>query len=726
MESIRHFLLAWICLLLFNGACSAASERQKAIPRLAGSFVLDGNLAEKFWTRALRIETFYEISPGDNTPAVVRTLALLGYDSRFLYVGIHCFDPHPEQIRASYSDRDSVVSDQDFVQFDLDTKNDEKSSYIFRVNPKGVLADAIFTESNGQDDFSPDFSFDARSQIIEDGWTTEFRIPLSSLRYSSSPVQSWGITIYRNYPREFRRQMTSNPIPRGANCWLCYDTKLTGISQLPPSRYLLVVPYATAQNQSGETPSKESSSAWDGGVDLKWIPKNEITLDATVNPDFAQVEADAPQISVNSRFALFYPEKRSFFLESADLLTTPLEAVYTRTITSPAWGTRATGQFRNSSYTFLVTADEGGGSRIEPGPVSSDLVPQSGHSVASIGRWRAAWRKTYAGVMATDREYDTGFNRVFGPDILWRPNDTNQFIGQWLVSATQNPDEKKVNDYAMTLAWQYSAPSRFLQVNYERLGHDFRADNGFVPQVGVERKATSFGYRFYPNNWLRFIQPGFTWDSTVEIGDAPVSRSTFPALSLEGKWNSSLSVEYHIQEQLRALAKPLDHTFVAYDFQIQPSRFFSTLHVIGKTGEQIDIVNERVGKGGSLGMNATLRPGAHLNLELQAERQWLNIQNHRLFTAGVAEAKITYNFSPRMFLRTIGQYERIHRNPNLYAAPTATKEGTFSGSILYGYRFNWQTVLYAGYSRDNALMETGRYTKNSSHFFFKVAYAFEK
>ncbi len=722
-----YLVFATVLLLLLRGLSQASgSHRDYVLPKLDGPVVVDGDLSDPIWKHALRIEEFFEISPGDNTVPVVRTTGYLGYDSQYLYAAVHCFDPHPEEIRAAFSDRDSVLRDQDFVQFDLDTKDDEKSSFIFRVNPRGIPADAIFSEATGLDDFSPDFSFETDAKIVEDGWTAEFRIPLSTLRYGQKPVQQWGITFYRNYPRQFRRQMTSLPIPRGANCWLCYDIKLTDITDLPKSRYLLLVPFATALNESLRASSGESSYDLNGGLDVKWIPVNNLTLDATLNPDFAQVEADVPQIAVNNRFALFYPEKRSFFLERADLLLTPLQAVYTRTITSPAWGARTTGEAGNAAYTFLLTEDEGGGSQIIPGPVFSDLAPQIGHSIAAIGRMRYLLGNTLAGFVLTDRESDTGFNRLIGPDLQWRPNASNQFTAQWLASNTKTSDQDATNDSALSLNWQYSTSTKFLQLWYQRLGHDFRADNGFIPQVGIERKAASTGYQFYPENWLRFIQPGFTWDSSVEIGDRPVSRSTFPSLLLRGKWNSTMNFEYHIQEQVRTATKLNEYSFVAFALQFQPTRFLSSLDFKGNLGEQVDVVNERVGTGRSLGVTATLRPGIHLNTEVVAERQVLDIESSRLFTADVAQLKVTHNFSPRMFLRVIGQYERIHRNVKLYSRPIDADEGNLNGSILFGYKLNWQTAFYAGYDNESLLLNGNNYQQNGSHFFFKFAYAFER
>lgn len=723
--TIKFAVPSALSMLLWSGPSEAAKARRGgALPRLDEAVIVDGSLADAAWEKALRIEHFYEISPGDSSVPVVRTTAYAGYDSQYFYAAVRSFDPMPADIRASFSDRDSVLSDQDFVQLDLDTRNDEKSSLIFRVNPRGVLADGVFSEATGLDDFSPDFSFEAEARIVADGWVAEFRIPLSTLRYPRSSVQTWGITFYRNYPRQFRRQMVSLPIPRGANCWLCYALKLTQIEDLPPSRYRLIVPFATAQNDVASAPSA-SSTALNGGVDLKWIPRADLTLDATLNPDFAQVEADAPQISVNTRFALFYPEKRGFFQEGADLLLSPLQAVYTRSIASPAWGARATGAFGNGSYTLLAAEDEGGGTKVVPGPISSELVPQKGPSLALVGRLRYTLGQSFAGLVFTGREGDGSNNRVLGPDVLWRPTETSQVAAQWLFSSTRFNSYENATDSALSVNWQYSAPSRFLLATYQRLGPDFRADNGFIPQVGIDRKALSLGHRFYPEGWVRFVEAGLNWDWSKEIGDRTVSRSLYPSLSINGKWNSALTLEHHFHEQARTQTRLIDYSYSAAHLKTQPSRFLSGLDVKVNAGQQVDLVNERRGRGATLGLVATLRPGIHLSAELSMERQWLNVEGRRLFAADVAQVKLTYNFSPRAFVRTIGQYERIRRDPNLYSQAVDASEGAVSGTVLCGYRLKWQSVLYAGYSNDRSLRDGSRYESDGSHLFLKIAYAWE-
>jgi hypothetical protein len=244
--------------------------------------------------------------------------------------------------------------------------------------------------------------------------------------------------------------------------------------------------------------------------------------------------------------------------------------------------------------------------------------------------------------------------------------------------------------------------------------------------VGIDRKSASAGHRFYPTGWLRYIEPNFTWDSVDELGNLPVSRSTYPGIVLRGKWNSLFALEYHIQEQTRAGSQLFRHNFLAYSAQVQPSRLVSSVKVYGNTGNQVDFLHERVGEGGTLGLNATLRPGLHWNWVIDAAKEWLDIRNERLFTADAAQLKVTYNFSPRMFLRAIGQIEWIQRNPALYASQVQRKDSAIHGSLLFGYRLNWQTVFYAGYSDERELLNAQRYERTGSHFFLKVAYAWEK
>src|SRR5436305_11290168 len=193
-------------------------------------------------------------------------------------------------------------------------------------------------------------------------------------------------------PRDRRYQIFSNKLPRGSNCFVCNYAKITGLEGLPAGGHVVAAPYATArttgQTDTLGTPLRYGSGATNAGADVKWTPNADTAVDGTINPDFSQVESDVAAISTNQRFALFFPEKRPFFLEGTELFTTPIQAVYTRTITQPRWGLRSTGKFGSDAYTVLAVDDRGGGSVILPGPLGNDFADQDFGSLVFIGRER--------------------------------------------------------------------------------------------------------------------------------------------------------------------------------------------------------------------------------------------------------------------------------------------------------------------------------------------------
>jgi hypothetical protein len=207
------------------------------------------------------------------------------------------------------------------------------------------------------------------------------RIPFSSLRYKNVNPQTWGIILQRSYSRDFRHQIMSMKVPRGGQCFVCREGSLTGLSNLPTGGHLVAAPYVSGSEVAhapggAGTPLVQDPFDHKIGLDMKYTPNADNVLDGAIRPDFSQVESDTAQISTNQRFALFFPEKRPFFLEGVELFSMPIQAVYTRTIAAPDWGGRATGKLGGVSYTALVAQDAGGGS-IVPGPNSSAWPPVS-------------------------------------------------------------------------------------------------------------------------------------------------------------------------------------------------------------------------------------------------------------------------------------------------------------------------------------------------------------
>lgn len=714
------------------------------VRRLSSPITLDGVLDEPAWQQAARIDTFYETSPADNTPPPVRTVAHLAYDDHALYIGIRAYDPSPAAIRAPYVERDNIIGTDDNVAVFLDTRNDRRSAIELRVNPRGNQADAVYNDANGNEDFSPDFFYDTAARIDAEGWAAELRIPLSSLRYSRDEAARWGILIWRNYPRDQRYFLHSSPIPRGSNCWICRARELEGITDLPPGGHLVVAPFATgrstAQPRAGlGTPLAGGGAEADGGLDLKWTPAADNALDVTVNPDFSQVESDVGQIAVNNQFALFFPEKRPFFLEGVDLLDTPIQAVYTRTITDPRWGLRDTGKVGAAAFTLLVTEDAGGGSVIVPGPTGSGLALQDFSSRVLIGRLRRDLGASFGGLLLTARELeDGGHNRVLGPDFLWRPSGKDQVTGQVLVSDTATPvrpdleptwDGRTLRGHAAFGEWLHSGSTWIWRLTYEDVGDDFRADSGFVPRVGYKKQRFALVHDTYLEGFLRLVRAEGLVNYFTDRDGAVLARQTQPLVQLQGGHNLFAQVLYSWREQRRVGDELLTASYWSLHLQIDPGRRISRLVGSLDFGEQFDFANARVGRGGELSLSATVKPTDHLALDFNADRQWLDVGGEagdgRLFTAQIARLKTTYNFNARTFVRLIGEHLDVTRAPALYGFPVERRNGSFSGSALFAYRLNWQTALFAGYGDERARDDLGTWQRASRAVFVKLSYAFQ-
>ena len=690
------------------------------------------------------VDTFYEIAFGDNRAPNVRTVVRLMYDDRHLYLAVECDDPDPRKIRAPYVDRDNVFGDQDNFAVFIDPRNDRRTAQEFRVNPRGVQGDAIYYDANGNEDFAPDFYYAAAARITERGWTAEIRIPFSSLRYPKTDPQTWGLLLSRNYPRDYRYLIYSSPLPRNYNCLLCHAGELSGLAGLPSSQHVVVAPYVSGQRVDASpepgAPLEQSPLDGEAGLDLKWAAGTGTTLDATINPDFSQVEADVAQIAVNNRFALFYPEKRPFFLEGVDLFDTPIQAVYTRTITSPRWGGRATGKVRGTSYTLLAADDRGGGSVVLPGPTGSTLAPQDYRSVVGIGRVRRELGSSFVGALYSGREIDGGgYNRVFGPDFQWRPGRVDVLAGQFLWSETETPnrpdlapewDGSKLNGHALYAYWAHTPEKWDTFVRYRDIADGFRADEGFVPQVGYRRSEGQARLTFFPTQgFLTQLRPYAFGLYETNRANELIDRRYGGGLEFVGKRNFQ-GVFGVVASRVLTGDQLLDRTFVPFSLRVDPSRWLTQVGLSGEVGQDIDIVNVRVGRGGNLQANVVLRPSAHLALDLVSAWSWLDVArpdggDGRLFTAQVERVKVVYNFSARLYLRLIAEYIQERRDTSLYAVPVSANSGAFSGSALLAYRLNWQTALFAGYGDDREEIVPGRLVPQSRQLFVKLSYAFQ-
>jgi hypothetical protein len=747
-QSILRFLSGFLFAGLITSSLKAAETvppppPAENLPRTSAEIKVDGDLDDAGWKQALAIDKFYETSPGNNIPAKIKTTAYFAYDDTYFYVGIKADDPEPSKIRAPYVERDQVVGTDDNIAVFIDARNEKRSALELRVNPRGIQGDGIFDDATQTEDFSPDFFYDTAAKITSEGWQAEFRIPLSTLRYPKTDPQTWNVLIWRNWPRDFRYAFYSAPIERGSPCYVCHTHPLTGVTQLPSSHHLVIAPYATASNEHQRSDSREdftSNSDGNVGADIKWNPTANSAIDATIRPDFSQVEADVPQIRTNQRFALFFPEKRPFFLEGSDLFNSPIQLVYTRTITDPDWGLRATGKMGSTSYTVLGGDDNGGGLVVIPGPTFSAFAPQDFESTIALGRFRHDFGLSFGSFMFTDREISGGgHNRVLGPDAQWRPTGADFVTGQILYSHTENPflpnvsgffNGDTLSSHAGFVNWDHNVERYDWRVRYQDFGDGFRADLGFVPQAGFRETLGAGGLRFYPTGKLfNFVRVYGVGDKFFFTDGDDLGHDYFPGVFVQGSRNLTGQFEFH-NNKVQVADQLLTQNYFSYFVQFDPSRHFPRITLQGRTGDSVDFDNVRVGTGTNITLEATVRPFDHLTLIADASREWLDLDDvtasGRLYTASIARLKGVYVFNSRSFVRAIGQYVSTSRDPDLYTFEVPNRDGTFLGSLLYGYRLNWQTNLFVGYGDSGLVNDANALVRMDRSFFFKVSYAWQR
>lgn len=750
-KNTRAGIARWLLLAALAMPATAWSAAPQPGPplsarRLTGPIVLDGNLDDAGWKDVAPITQWYETRLTDNTEPTVKNAAWIAYDEHYLYAGFQFEDPAPGLVRAPLGDHDNLSGYTDYGGVIVDSRNDGRTAQMFLANARGLQYDALSSDVSGEDN-APDYFWDAAGKLTETGWNLELRIPFSTLRYADPANPTFGLLLYRNYPRDRHQQFFSARLPRDVNCFICNSSKLTGFANLPKGSHLVVAPYATAErndqlNGALGDPLTSGDGSADGGVDIKWNPFANGAIDATFNPDFSQVESDAGQITANERFALFYPEKRAFFLEGVDLFSTPFSAVYTRTVTSPSVGLRGTGRAGKTAWTALVAHDRGGGVVILPGPQGSNFAEQDFRSDVGIVRMRHEIGQSFVSLLGTVREIDDGgFNRVAGPDFQWRPRPSDTFSGQALWSRSDTPvrtdlatewDGRTLEDRSFLLNYQHSDAHFDLFVQGQDLGPDFRADNGFIPQVGYREVYFESGWTFRPKDrFLSRIRP-FTvewWDETPD--GQVLSRRASVGAGVDGRLNSFVRLELN-QDDILVGNELLSRFRPRLQVQTSPGKFLNSITLDSFFGEEIDFDNGREGTGVTLAGTLTLRPGSHLELADRTSVRWLDVDagggnEGRLFTAWVQRLRATYMFNSRCFLRLIGQYEETTRDPSLYLFAIAAKNARFSGSGLFAYKVNWQTVFYLGYSDDHRYTDlTGQLEPYTQGAFAKISYAWQR
>jgi hypothetical protein len=708
------------------------------VPQTVSDIRVDADLGEQAWSEALVLELSYEVEPGENIEPPVRTEVLLTFDETHVYAAFRCYDPDPGAICANICDRDNIGSGDDWIGVVLDTFNDQRRSYDLLVNPLGVQEDFIESATGVA---SWDAIWESAGKITDWGYVVEMAVPFNQLRFQRTDTpQIWGFDAVRSYPRSQRHHIGAFPRDRSNNCYLCQAIKIRGFQGVSPGKNIEITPTVTGTRtelrrefpQGGFEVEKEDV---DVGVTGRWGITPNLTLLGTAKPDFSQVEADAMQLDVNNPFALYYSERRPFFLEGADFFSTLKSAIYTRTIHDPVWGGKVSGKERGNTVGAYVVRDELT-NLIFPGSTGSDAVSLDMESTASVLRYKRDLRSSSAvGFLLTDREGKDYYNRLAGVDCDLRLTRTDQIQIQVLASRSEYPEDVardfgqpagKLSDEFIAFEYDHSSRNVYWWLDYDQVGGDFRADLGFIPRVGFRNVEGGTFFTWYPEErswWSRF-QAGVEYNYYEDEDGHLLDRGGNIWFTYQGSHRSEGHVEidryrevyngeefnlsfYHICAGLRPMGELYIHPWINW-------------------GDWIDYANTRMGDRINTGVAFDYNVTRHLQVEMDHTYEHLNVAQGRLYTANVSQVALVYQFNVRTMLRSILQYADYDFEPDRYAFNVDPEYKRLFAQILFSYKVNPRTVLYLGYSGDHLGDQDVDLTQANRTFFAKLGYAWVK
>jgi hypothetical protein len=716
-----------------------------SVPRATSEVTIDGVIDEQAWRDALTLELKYEVRPGENTEPPVRTVVFITYDEGRVLVAFRAFDHEPEKIRARFRDRDHIRGD-DWVGIILDTFNDERRAYEFWVNPLGVQTDGIYSEgrSGGGGGRNFDESWDAiwysAGRLTDFGYEVEMAIPFNQIRFQGiDGPQVWGLDATRSWPRSDRVHIGLFPRERGANSYLAQEDKLIGFGGAAPGRNVELVPTLTGfalQERPDFPPSTEIEKDQDleVGATATWGITPNITFTGALNPDFSQIEADAVRLALNERFELFFEERRPFFLESADYFRTDMNLFYTRMIADPLVALKLTGKMGRHTVGVISAYDEIT-NLIVPGPEDSDSEAFDSASTAFVGRYRYdLGSDSTIGALVTDRRGSDGyFNRVVAVDALLRPTqaDSISFNGAW--SSTQYSPEmqseldvtsEEISGHGLKLEYVHTTRDWFAFAEYSDYADDFRADLGFIPQVGYRSGAAGGGYQWWgeEEDFYNNMEVGGFVGRIEDQDGGLLNQDTQVWFNYGGPLQTHVHLEFAertvVHEGIR-----FDDLFVPILWvRFRPSASLG-FRVFGTAGDWVDFDHVRPADRTRISSRIDVDLGRHLQLELEHLYSTLDVEGGRLFTAQVPQMTTVWQFNSRTFVRAILQYYQIERDQDLYEDVIDELERDFFVQLLFSYKVNPRTVFFAGYSEGG--YENQDFTKisTSRSVFLKIGYA---
>jgi len=706
----------------------------------------------------VKVTGFIQRNPHNGDLASQRTEAYLGYDEKNLYVVFVCFDD-PAKVRARMSRREDIFDD-DTVEIMLDTFHDRRRAYAFQTTPLGVQWDAIWTEVPHEDNtgstanFDPSFDtvWHSNGKLTSRGYVVWMAIPFKSLRFSPAREQSWGIILYRGILRENEDDFWPE-ISRSVEGRLAQGATAGGLEDISPGRNMQFIPYGVLRSFRALDTRDPTAPRFDhrdaefrGGIDSKFVLHDNLVLDVTANPDFSQVESDEPQITVNQRFEVFFPERRPFFLENSDYFKTPIDLFFTRRIGDPQFGARLTGKLGPYSLGILATDDRGPGNRV---PDSDPLAGErSTFAIARVNR--DIFGQSSIGAIYTDWEFPAAdeFNRVGGIDsrLKFNPNGTGNF--QAVTSSTKNQDGSYEAGPAYKAEANYSATHLNYDATYNDISPGFTTNAGFVNRVDIRQIGNSLDYRFWPESssvlsWGPSLLTDHVWSHDGTRLDALYSPTL--VFRLRGQTFFNFSPYTDFRERLR----PRDFPTLAQDQDYHEHNYFiaagtsylpkATVQAYYQRGTGVDFVppadqSPVLALADVVNLLLSFRPISALKIDNTYLFDRLRDRNSgaAIFNNHIVRSKWNWQFNRQLSLRLILQYTATLANPALTSLETSKQ---FNGDFLITYLLHPGTAIYVGYNSDlqNLMLDSAAgtitrtrtgYINDSRQFFVKVSYLF--
>ena len=454
--------------------------------------------------KLLHISGFIQNYPRDGQPATEATEVWMGFTKSDLYIVFICHDSHPGEIRGHLARRENIFND-DNVSVLFDPFQDHRKGVLFTVNPAGVQADAAWSETSSQD-YSYDQVWDSEGQVTSGGWIALMAIPFRSLRFRPNG-SDWGVVFGRNFPRNSETDNWPH-IAANISGTLTQEAALKGIEGVTGSHNVQIDPYLLGQNVRALDTLDPLNPYWSSrhieataGGEAKAILKDSIILDATINPDFSDVESDQPQFTVDQRYPVYFQELRPFFLENANYFATPITLVYTRNIAHPEFGARVTGRIGQTNIGLFAVDDR------EPGQTvpSGDPLYRKRAKVA-VGRISQDLGKgSSIGAIYTDEEFGQGWNRIGGVDFTALMKVKWTAMGQWVESSTRGTvDSGTPPTYAAGPAanfqLQRSGHAFNLYSNFQDFSTGFQTQLGFIQASNLRSGQTHATYQWFPKH----------------------------------------------------------------------------------------------------------------------------------------------------------------------------------------------------------------------------------